>query len=109
MSAVQLFGYLRPHASLKAHEIPGASDEALADALCWAVQDWRGDPEWPCAAIGSLTIERVPMENYAASQVAALRKKEQELRAAFEASVTEIQRQINSLLAVENSPGEVPA
>ena len=32
-TTVQLYGYLRPYANLKPHQIPAASDKDLADAL----------------------------------------------------------------------------
>lgn len=100
MSTVQLFGYLRDFSSLKPHQVPAASDKDLAEAALWSTNDWRDDPSWLCVAIGQMTIERLPSDEVAASAVAALRQKQVEVRAEFEARIVEIDRQINSLLAI---------
>jgi hypothetical protein len=102
MSGVRLFGYLRDHSGVKAHEVATTSDEVLADRLSWISSDWRDDPDWPCVAIGTMTIEREPADKFASAQVALLRKKRVEIVAAAEAAAVEIDRQINSLLAINN-------
>lgn len=100
MSGTRLFGYLRDHSGIKAHEVADTPDDVLADRLSWNANDWRDDPEWPCVAIGTMTIEREPMDKFASAQVALLRKKKVEVMAAAEAASVEIDRQINSLLAI---------
>lgn len=100
MSTTKMYGYLRPNSRIKLHEIADASDDRLAEELCWTTNDWRDDPEWLCVAIGHMTIEREPAEKVAADAVAALRQQQTEARAAFEARMVEIERQINSLLAI---------
>ena len=99
-NTVRMFGYLRPHATLKAHEIAKATDAQVADALCWSTHDWRDDPEWCCVAFGHIIVDRIPTEDFAAQQVQLLRKQQQALRAAAEVSANEIERQIQSLLAI---------
>jgi hypothetical protein len=107
MSApVRMFGYLRPHSSLKPHEVPTAEDAPLADALIWTVCDWRDDPDWLCVAIGEVSLQRLPAETYVPRQVEALRKVQQGVRAAAEMKAREIEAQISSLLAITH---EVPS
>lgn len=105
MSApVRMFGYLRPHSSLKAHEIAGASDEQVAEAVVWSTHDWRDDPEWVCVAIGEISMQRLPTDTFVAQAVANLRQQQQDLRAAAEIKSREIEQQINSLLAITHEP-----
>lgn len=105
-NTVKMFGYLRSHSTIKPHQVHTATDETLSAALSWSSHDWRDDPEWPCAAIGHMTIERITGEDFTAAQVAALRAKQREVMAAAQAASTELDRQINELLAITN---EVPA
>jgi hypothetical protein len=98
-----MYGYLRSHCAISAHEVAYASEHLLAEVLCWSPSDWRGDPDWPCVAIGTMSIERVPLSELVPQQVALLRKKQTELTAAAQAAVVEIDRQINGLLAIENA------
>ena len=97
-----IYGYLRPSCSIKAHEVSSASDTDLAAALSWAAHDWRDDPDWPCAAIGTMTINRVPPAELAAKQVKLLRHQKTSILATAQTAITEIDRQINSLLAITN-------
>ena len=101
-----MFGYLRPHCSLKAHEVAGASDADLADAVLWSTHDWRDDPEWVCVVMGEQTLQRLPTDSFVAQAVTNLRKQQQEVRAAAEIKAREIEQQISSLLAITH---EVPA
>jgi hypothetical protein len=106
MSTVKMFGYLRSYSQVKAHDVHSVTDEVLADALVWSIADWRDDPEWPCVAIGHISIQREPREAFASAQVNLLRAKQREVLAAAQAASTELDRQINELLAITN---EVPA
>lgn len=101
MSAT-FYGYLR-HCTIAAHEVADAAEDRLARELCWSSNDWRDDPDWPCAAIGTMNIERVDLSQLVPQQVALLRKKQTEVMAAAQAAVVEIDRQINGLLAIENA------
>jgi hypothetical protein len=102
MSAT-VFGYLRPHSCVAAHEVAAATDQQLAENLSWTIHDWRDDPDWPCVAMGELSIRRVPLADMVPQQVALLRQKQTQLLAAAQAAVVDIDRQINSLLAIETS------
>lgn len=98
MSTIKMYGYLRPHSGIKPHQVSGASNDELAEALLWTTHDWRDDPEWLCVATAEFSIQRQP--NVAEAAVKALRQQQTEARAAFEARMVEIERQINSLLAI---------
>lgn len=102
MSTVKLYGYLREYSGLKAHEVQRADDQRLAQALLWISTEYRENPEWVCVAIGHMSIERAPAEKAAADAVAALRKQQADARASFEARMVEIEREINSLLAISH-------
>jgi hypothetical protein len=102
MSAT-LYGYMRPHCGVAAHEVSDVSDDLLARELCWNANDWRDDPAWPCVAIGTMSIERVALAELVPQQVELLRKQQKDLLAAAEAACVEIDRQINSLLAIEHT------
>jgi hypothetical protein len=102
MSAA-LFGYLRPHSEVAAHEVADATDDQLARGLCWVANDWRDDPDWPCAAIATISIERVPLAVLVPQQVELLRKQQRDVLAAAQATAVEIDRQINKLLAIEHA------
>lgn len=107
MGTVKMFGYLRDHGGgMKPHEALTLSDLAFAKAVHWTPYDWTDDHDWPCVAIGHITIERKAPEECATAQVTALRAKQREVLAAAQAASTEIDRQINELLAITN---EVPA
>jgi hypothetical protein len=101
--SITMYGYLRSHCAISAHEVAYVSEHLLAEVLCWSPSDWRDDPEWPCAAIGTMDIERVDLSQLVPHQVALLRKKQTDLMAAAQAASVEIDRQINGLLAIENA------
>lgn len=102
-----MFGYLRPHSPIKAHEVAGVPDDQLADGVLWSTHDWRDDPEWVCVVMGELTLQRMPTDTFVAQAVANLRQQQQALRAATEIKAREIERQINSLLAITHEPSSV--
>jgi hypothetical protein len=102
MSAT-LYGYMRPHCGVAAHEVSDATDDQLARDLQWNSHDWRDDPEWPCVAIGTMRIERIALEAFVPQQIELLRKQQKDLLAATQAACVEIDRQINSLLAIEHA------
>lgn len=106
MNAIQLFGYLRDYSSLKLHEVPSATDMQLADGVTWSTHDFRDDSDWICVAIGSMSMERLPTTDVASSAVALLRQKQVAVRAECEACIVEIDRQINSLLAITHEVEE---
>ena len=100
MSAVTMYGYLRSEYMIKAHQVAAATDAQLAKELTWTGREWRDDPDWPLVAVSTMTIQRVPPAEFATSQVALLRKQQTAVMATAQAAVTEIDRQINSLLAI---------
>ena len=102
MSAT-LYGYMRQYCGVAAHEVSDAADDELARELTWSANDWREDPDWPCVAIGTMSIERVALTELVPLQVELLRKQQKALLAAAEAACVEIDRQINSLLAIEHT------
>jgi hypothetical protein len=102
MSAT-LYGYMRPHCGVAAHEVSDATDDHLARELYWCTSDFRDDPDWPCVAIGTISIERVALETFVPQQIELLRKQQKELLAAAQAAAVEIDRQINNLLAIEHA------
>ena len=72
--SVTMYGYIRPHCAISAHEVANASEHLLAEFLCWSPSDWRDDPDWPCVAIGTMSIERVALSELVPQQVALLRE-----------------------------------
>jgi hypothetical protein len=102
MSAT-LYGYMRPLCGVAAHEVSDATDGQLAHELHWSANDWRDDPDWPCAAIGTMNIERVALETFVPQQIELLRRQQKDLLAAAQAAAVEIDRQINNLLAIEHA------
>jgi hypothetical protein len=102
MSAT-MYGYMRMHCGVAAHEVADATDDQLLRELHWTANDWRDDPEWPCSAIGTMRIERVALEVFVPQQIELLRKQQKELLAAAQAAAVEIDRQINNLLAIEHA------
>jgi len=102
MSAT-LYGYMRLDCGVAAHEISDATDDQLARELCWVANDWRDDPNWPCAAIATMSIERVALAELVPRQIELLRKQQKDLLAAAQAAAVEIDRQINNLLAIEHA------
>jgi hypothetical protein len=99
-ATITMYGYVREYCLLKPHELPSATDHQLAEGLSWLSNDFRDDPDWQCVAVGKMTIEREPAEAFAAKQVELLRKQQVGVQAAAQAKVTEIERQIQSLLAI---------
>ena len=85
----------------------GYQEEGVFELLPWDCREWGGDNNDGRVFVKEHTTEiEVPDDfDQRPQQVAALEAEKQKARAEFQARVTEIDRQIQSLLAIEH---EVP-
>lgn len=101
--------YLTKYSSLRGADIHAATQDELAKGLWFTWHEFKDDPDYVLVGTADVTVNLMPRADVVSTQIACLRKQQQTIRAESQAADMRIERQINSLLAIENAASEVQA
>lgn len=94
--------YLYKHDSMRAGDLRKATQEQLA-ALTLNNSDWiKKDKDYVLVGTAEVTVTLMPQDAIVQTQIVALRARQRNIKATAHAQTVEIERQIQSLLAIAN-------
>ena len=94
--------YLSKYSAHKASELHALDHDALLKATHLTPAEWPTNEGYTLVGTAEAQVTLFPPAECISRQVASLRSEQTKLRAESEAAVTRIEKQINSLLAIEN-------
>ena len=97
----KLNAYLPKYSSLAGADLHAATHDQLANNLTFSNGDWiKTDADYALVGTVEVTVTLLPREEAVQRHVVALRAQQANIRAAAHAQTVELERQINSLLAI---------
>lgn len=102
-----LNAYLTKYSILKGTDLHAESHDRLADGLWVTPHDYSNDPDYLLVGTAEVQITLMPRADVVNTQVVALRRQAENIKAEAGVAVMRIEQQINSLLAIEGAATEV--
>jgi hypothetical protein len=97
-----LNAYLSKYSGLRGTDLHKVEPDELARGLWFTTHDYGNDKDYVLVGTAEVTVTLMPQDAIVSTQIVALRAQQDNIKATAYAQTVEIERQIQSLLAITN-------